>query len=245
MVWPADGQVGALEIVVHRGIGAGLHAEDLDGGIDRLGRDGDAGDQAAAADRHHQRVERLLGIGQHLERDGALAGDDARIVIGMDEGEAFVLRNSERAGVGFGERGAFQDDAGAEILGVLDLGEGRAFRHHDGDGNAQAAGMIGDALRMIAGRHGGDAALALVFAQRQQLVERAALLEGGGVLQVLEFEMDVGAGDARERVGMAGRRALDRALDGARGGADIVDRERGGGGQRVTSSKTVGSSGGI
>src|SRR6185312_5984812 len=77
--------------------------------------------------------------------------------------------------------------------------------HHDGDGNAEPAAMIGDALGVIAGRHRGHAALLFVVAEREQLVERAALLERGGVLQILELEMDVGARDATRR------------------GADVVD----------------------
>ena len=46
----------------------------------------------AAADRHDQHVE----VGhrrQHLQRDGALTGDDQGIVVGMDEGQARVSRH--------------------------------------------------------------------------------------------------------------------------------------------------------
>ena len=50
-----------------------------------------AGDQAAAADRHHQRVEIGHRI-EHLERHRALAGDDRFVVVGMDEGQPFALR---------------------------------------------------------------------------------------------------------------------------------------------------------
>ena len=41
-----------LDEVVHRRIERGLHADDLDIGLERLGGDRHAGDQAAAADRH-------------------------------------------------------------------------------------------------------------------------------------------------------------------------------------------------
>jgi len=44
---------------------------------------------------------------------------------------------------------------------------------------------------VIAGRHGDDAALAFVRRELQQRVERATLLERGGVLQVLELDPDV------------------------------------------------------
>jgi hypothetical protein len=47
---------------------------------------------------------------------------------------------------------------------------------------------------MIAGRGGDHAAGALLRRERQQLVERAALLEAGGELVVLELEVDLRPG---------------------------------------------------
>ena len=81
--------------------------------------------------------------------------------------------------------------------------------------------MVGDRLGVVAGAHRDDAAAALRVGQREQLVQRAALLEGGGELQVLELEEDLGAGEARQRAAVDQRRVLDRALQAARGGADI------------------------
>ena len=66
-------------------------------------------------------------------------------------------------------------------------------------GMPRRLGVIGDALRVVAGRHGDDAALALVRRQGRQPVERAALLEGGGELQVLELEPDLAAEDLGQR----------------------------------------------
>ena len=80
-------------------------------GLQVPGRDGAAGDQAAATDRHHQHVKLGCGLEQ-LEPDRALAGDDGGIVVGVDEGEPFLLL--EPAGVGGGvlEPLAVQDRPG-------------------------------------------------------------------------------------------------------------------------------------
>src|SRR5262249_50816494 len=54
-------------------------------------------------------------------------------------------------------------------------------------------------LRMVAGRHGDDAALLLGRLQQRQAVEGPALLEGGGELLVFELEPDLAAEDVRQR----------------------------------------------
>ena len=105
-VSPRIGKLLSLDQIVHRRIERGLHADDLDAGLQRLGGDRDAGDQAAAADRHQQHVE-VGHRGQHLQRDGALAGDDQAIVIGMDEGQPVCA-----AMIG-GERGGFLEGRAA------------------------------------------------------------------------------------------------------------------------------------
>ena len=74
---PADRAIAALERVPHRRIKQGFRAEDFDLRIARFCRDRIAGDQPAAADRDHQNIE-VGHLLQHLKRDGALPGDDAR-----------------------------------------------------------------------------------------------------------------------------------------------------------------------
>ena len=46
---------------------------------------GDAGDQAAAADRHEDRVDRARVLAQDLHADRALPGDHVRIVVRVHE----------------------------------------------------------------------------------------------------------------------------------------------------------------
>ena len=76
-----------------------LDRPDLGLGGQRLGRQGAAGDQPAAAGADRQRIERQagrLGILDQLQRHGALAGDDVRMVEGRDQRRAARLRPAAR-----------------------------------------------------------------------------------------------------------------------------------------------------
>ena len=153
---------------------------------------------------------------QHLQRDRALAGDDARIVVGMDEHQPLGRGQAMRLGAGLGQRVAVQHDPRAMTAGVLTFMLGVKDGMTMVAGMPSRAGVIGDALGVVAGRHGDHAALALVGRELQQRVERAALLERGGELQVLELDPDVGLGDARQRLAAQAGRAHDRAGDAPR-----------------------------
>jgi hypothetical protein len=181
---------------VHRRIVSRLGAEDADRGLERLRRGGDARDEAAAADRHDDEIE-LRHLGQHLESHGALAGDDERVLVGMHEHQVVARGEAARVLARFEQILAFQYHGGAVHLGILDLGVRRAPRHHDGRGNREARRVVGHGLRMVAGAHRDDAAVAFGLGERKQLVQRAALLERGSELQVLELEVDLGADEAR------------------------------------------------
>ena len=58
----------------------------------------------------------------------------------------------------------------------------------------QRRGVEGDALGVVAGAGRDHAPLALRLAQREQLVQRAALLEGAGALQVFQLQVQRQAG---------------------------------------------------
>jgi hypothetical protein len=125
---------------------------------------------------------------EHLDRDRALAGDDLRIVEGVDDGEALRLRHVARKGQRLVDILANRMTLAPCPRVCVTFTVGVVRRHDDRDRDAQPRAMIGQPLRMIAGG-GGDHAARLRFgAQLQQFVECAALLIGGGELQILEFE---------------------------------------------------------
>src|SRR5436190_1084780 len=75
----------AAEREHHRRVVLRLHADELDVGGQRFGHDARSCEQTAAADGHDEDIERGCVL-EHLQRDRPLAGDDERIVEGMDEG---------------------------------------------------------------------------------------------------------------------------------------------------------------
>ena len=179
--------------------------------------------QPAAADRNDDRVE-IGRVLEHFQRHRARAGDDLRIVERVNEDVAVLERELAGLGVSIVEHVAVKDDLGAVAGGLRHLHRRRRRRHDDRRRNAEPLGMIGDRLRVIAGRRRDHAARALLGRQLQQFVERAALLVGGGELQILELQPDFGADDFGQGPADQHRRADDRALDALRGGADVVDR---------------------
>src|SRR5690606_18341395 len=90
--------------------------------------------------------------------------------------------------------------------------------------DAEPRRVVGDRLRVVAGAHGDDAAPPLVGGEREELVERAALLEGGGELQVLELEEDLRAREARERAAVDERRRFDGPGDAPRRRLHVGER---------------------
>ena len=85
--------------------------------------------------------------------------------------------------------------------------------------------MVGDALRVVAGRRRDHAAPALLGREQQQRVARAALLEAAGALQVVELAVDVRAGELRQRDRLDARRQVDAAGDPRAGGFDVGERD--------------------
>ncbi len=73
--------------------------------------------------------------------------------------------------------------------------------------------MVGDRLGMIAGRHGDHAAPAFVLAESGELDEGAAILERIGDLQVLVFDVDLGAGEGGKLRRGQHRGAQDRSRE--------------------------------
>ena len=177
----------APERVDHAGVALDLHADDVDVGAPALGRDRDAGHEPAAADGHDDRVD----VGDRvddLEADGALARDDRRVVERGHERGAGVGRQLERGRERAGEVGAREHHLGFVDLGARDLGERRVGGHDDGRRDPEPVGVVGEALRVVAGRRGHDPFGPVRLRQRQEEVEGAPFLERRRELQVLELQ---------------------------------------------------------
>ena len=184
------------------------------------GRGGDAGDQAATADLHHQIVQ--VGLrAQHLDADGALPGDHRIVVERIDHRQAAPGRQRKAVRARIVEALAVQHDGRAERARALDLHRRREARHHDGRADAEALRVPGHALRVVAGRHRHHAAAAFGGTQLRQPVQRSALLERGGELQVLELQEHRRAGDLGERARQQARRVRQVCGEARRGSLDV------------------------
>ena len=178
---------------MRRRIPFGLHADDLDVRIDRLGADRHAGDQSAAADRHHQHVE-VRRLFEHLDAQCPLPRDHRGIVERMHQREVTSLAFLERERARFVELRAMQNHFCIEHAGLFHFRVRRGARHDDAGRDAEPATVIGDRLRVIAGRHRNNAATPLVRRQIEQPVQRAAFLERRGELMILELQMNLRTG---------------------------------------------------
>ena len=98
----------------------------------------------------------------------------------------------------------------AEDLGALHLHERGVGRHHDRGLDAEAGRVAGDGLGVVARRHRDDARSGARPRSAKQLVQRAALLERRGELEVLELHDDAGAEHLRQRVRPGARRCARR-----------------------------------
>ena len=171
-----------------------------------------ARNETAAADGNDQCVKVRCGL-QHFQRQRALTGDDVGVVERVHE-HVFMFRGEiARVLGGLGEGAAVQHHLGAVPLSIAHLHEWRVGRHHDGRRNAEAASVIGDALRVVARTHGNHAPCFVFRSQRQQLVQSTTFLEAGRELQVLELEPDFAIKDAGQSLGVKTGRALDRTSD--------------------------------
>ena len=166
----------AAQSMIHRGVELHLDTQDLDAGPDMLGGDRRAADDTAAADRHDDAVE-IGRIFEHFDADGALPGYDHVVVIRVDEQEAFFLDQRLGGQLAVGERLARQDDICPMGARALDFGRWRRLRHHDRGGNGESFCVIGNRLRMVAGRHGNDAARLFGRSEARHLVIGTAVLE--------------------------------------------------------------------
>ena len=194
-------------------------------GIDRLDADDfrlrthalhvrrDPGDRSAAAHRDIDRLDRLRMLAADLDADRPLSGDDVRIVVRMDEGEAARLAQRVRMLVRVGKRVAVQQHVAAPPLHRVDLDPRCRHRHHDNCAAAELGRRQRDALRVIARRRRDHALFELLARQMRHLVVRAADLVREHRLLVLALQQHAVLQSRRQPGGQ-----IKRRLDG-----DVVD----------------------
>ena len=141
-----------------------------------------------------------------------MAGDDVRIVVGMDEHAVGVC---ECALVRDRRVGRRQIDRRAVAACRLDLAGIDALPHRDEAVDVVLRRRPRDRLRVVAGRPRDDAAPALVGRERGDAVQRAARLEGAGLLEQLRLQVRA------ERRRRERRGAVDTPGDRAPGPLDV------------------------
>ncbi len=133
-------------------------------------------------------VDRAAVLAQDFHADGALPGDDVRVVVGMHESELLAPGDLQRVRVGLVVGVAEQHHPRAARRHGRDLDLRRGRGHDDGGAAAQVICRQRHALRMIARRGGDHAAFALGSTEVSHLVVCAAQLEGEHRLHVLALE---------------------------------------------------------
>ena len=145
----ALGDVAGAERLRERGRARRLHADDPDARLPLRRRECDAGDEAAAADGHDERVD-VLRVLEELERDGALACDDVVVVERVHVRAPALAGDLERDGVRFVVAAVGEHRLRAAALDRGELRERNALREHDGHRRADELRGERDTLAVVA-----------------------------------------------------------------------------------------------
>jgi hypothetical protein len=211
-----DGSAG-FACAKHGGQALGLDTDDADFWVGLLEGAGDAADEAAAADGDHDGFN-VWDLFEEFEADGSLTADDHGIIEWMDEGATFFDAAAEGFIAGFVVTFAMKDDFGSVGAGGGDLDLRRGEGHDDLGADAARGCVEGYTLGVIAGAGGDDSALAFGFAQREELVEGAALFKGSRSLKVFQLQMNGQTGEFRKMMRELARGDVNGVFDaGARG----------------------------
>ena len=142
------------------------------------------------ADRHED-VGEIRHVLDELQPDGAVAGNDDGVVIGVQVGAPAAARSSALAKASAAV--SHELDRRAVTLRLVDVEAGGDARHQHQrvDPEGGRAARHGDGV--VAARHRDDAARALRRAMLHQLVGDAARLERARLLQALELHGDLAA----------------------------------------------------
>src|SRR5450830_808197 len=134
-----QGDAAASFDAARHGVGiGGLYADDFDVRTHCLDIGGDARDQAAAADGDEDGVNRIRMLAQNFHANGALAGDDIRVVKRMDEGQFQFLFQRQCMVIRVGKRFAGQHHLATTRFDSIDLDLGSGGRHHNDSAASQS-----------------------------------------------------------------------------------------------------------
>src|SRR6185295_5007093 len=194
----ALGDASRAERLSERRCAVRLHADDSQAWLPLRRRERDARDEPAAADRHDERVE-LVRVLEHLERHGALTGDDVVVIERMHVRASALARDLERDRVRFVVATVREHGLRAAALDSGELGERYTLGEHDGHRRANKLRGERDALPVVPGGCGHDTGGALCRIETRERVQRTADLEGASALEVLELEIHLAPGELRER----------------------------------------------
>ncbi len=186
-----------------------LDTDDPDFRLEALDVSGNAGDQSASAHRHENGMNRPRMLAQDLHAYGALARDDLRVVIGVDESQLALLCQDHGVDIGVAVGIAVQHHVGAAALHGFDFYLRGGGGHHDGGFALQALRRQRHPLGMVAGGSRDHPALERCGRKLHHLVVGPAQLEREYRLQILALEHDRVA-DAARQVGREFQRAFDR-----------------------------------
>ncbi len=174
-----------------------MHADDPDLRVRLLDCACNSADQPTATDGDDDRLE-IRHLLHHFEANGSLPCDHGRVIEGVQEGHAQRLSPAHGLGASFVVIGSVQDHLRAEAPGSGHLDQRRHQGHHDLGPNAALGGMVSHRLRVVPGAGGDHAAALFLFAQCQDLVQRAAFLKRPGTLQIVQLEKHLLAGHLRQ-----------------------------------------------
>ena len=165
----------------------GLHANDLNFRIQKLGQSGNAGTETASADGNQDIVHggKLL---DNFHCNGALPRSHVQIVKGMYKGISELVRQLICMIAGLVKHIPLQHHVGAVALGAVHLHKRRGGGHDHCGLHTGQLGRVGHTLGMVAGRRCNQTLGLFLLGQGVYLIVGAPHLIGSRVLHVLRLE---------------------------------------------------------
>ena len=171
---------------------------------------GHTADQASAADGDDDGVQAGF-LFRDLQTGRSLAGHDEFVVIGRDQGSAFLV--PDLRGDAETLRHFALHDLGPQGTDRLHLDGRSCLRDDHGGRDPQHFRAVGDGLSVVSGRSADDASLKLFLREGEDLVHGAAHFEGACDLEVLELHVDPAAETAVQVLQRDQRRVVDIGAD--------------------------------